>query len=228
MAGGRVIGTDDDALAFQSAFADRPDAGRQLASRLESYRGADLLVLGLPRGGVVVAVEVARSLGAELDVVVVRKIGAPRQPELALGAVATDGTVRINRALVRELGIPRWLMRVLADDQRAEARRRERNLRGERPPPRIEGRTVILVDDGLATGATMRAAVRSVRKAVPARVVVAVPVGAPSTCQTLRGEADDVVCLVEADPFFAVGLHYARFDPVSDEEVGRWLATEEP
>src|SRR2546427_8487177 len=175
-------------------FRDRRDAGRALAARLERYRGWDALVLGLPRGGVVVAAEVARQLDAELDVVVARKLGAPISPEVAIGAVTASGERVLNEDLIRELDVSEaYLSGVTALEQR-EARRREVWLRGNRPPPRIAGRTVIVVDDGLATGATMRAALRSVRNPAPTRLVVAVPRGPREACAARRGEADEVVC----------------------------------
>ena len=203
-------------------FRDRRDAGRALAARLERYRGWDALVLGLPRGGVVVAAEVARQLDAELDVVVARKLGAPISPEVAIGAVTASERV-LNEELIRELDVSEaYLSGVTAVEQR-EARRREAWLRGNRPPPRIAGRSVIVVDDGLATGATMRAAVRSVRKQSPAHLVVAVPVGAREACEALRAEADEVVCLHAPASFGAVGSYYLRFDQTSDDEVRRLL-----
>jgi len=204
-------------------FRDRRDAGRALAARLERYRGSDTLVLGLPRGGVVVAAEVARRLGAELDVVVARKLGAPISPEVAIGAVTASGERVLNEDLIRELDVSEaYLSGVTAVEQR-EARRREAWLRGNRPPPRIAGRTVIVVDDGLATGATMRAALRSVRKQSPAHLVVAVPVGSREACEALRAEADEVVCLYTPASFNAVGSYSLKFDQTSDEEVRRLL-----
>ena len=203
-------------------FRDRRDAGRALAARLERYRGWDALVLGLPRGGVVVAAEVARQLDAELDVVVARKLGAPISPEVAIGAVTASGERVLNEELIRELDVSEaYLSGVTAVEQR-EARRREAWLRGNRPPPRIAGRSVIVVD-GLATGATMRAAVRSVRKQSPAHLVVAVPVGSREACEALRAEADEVVCLHAPASFSAVGSYYLRFDQTSDDEVRRLL-----
>ncbi|MDQ6673551.1 MAG: phosphoribosyltransferase [Chloroflexota bacterium] len=213
-----------DAPEGFAGFADRRAAGRQLAKLLQSYAGQDVLVIGIVRGGVAVALEIARSLGADLDWIVARKVGAPTQPELALGAVTADGALFTNSALVRELGVSRWLFRLLADEQRAEARRHEQRLRGRRPAPRLAGRTVFLVDDGLATGATMRAAIRSVRQASPARLVVAVPVAASSACESLRAEADELICVLAPEPFFGVGAHYADFSPVHDAEVQRLLA----
>src|SRR5712691_2611001 len=175
------------AAGFQG-FVDRRDAGPQLADLLCSYRGQDALVMGIPRGGVAVAAAVSRSLGVDLDVLVSRKVGVPILPELALGAVTADGAQFMNQALARELGVSEWMFRVLAIEQCAEARRCEQRLRGRRPAPHLAGRTVILVDDGLATGATMRAAIRSVRRAGPARLVVAVPVAAQPTSEAPRPE----------------------------------------
>jgi putative phosphoribosyl transferase len=221
--GGAYALAEDVPEDFQ-VFADRRAAGRQLAELLQPYRGQDVLVVGILRGGVAVALEIARSLGADLDGIVAQKISAPMQPELAVGAVTADGPILVNPALVRELGISRWLFRVLALEQRAEARRCQQRLRGRRPAPHVAGRTVILVDDGLATGATMRAAIRSVRQAGPGRLAVAVPVAASSTCETLRAETDELICLLAPDPFVAVGVHYADFRPIDDAEVERLLA----
>ena len=176
-----------DAMTDVRPLVDRWDAGLRLAGLLPALRGQDELVLGIALGGVPVAAQVARLLGPELDVVVARKIGVPFQPELALGAVTADGDRFTNLALLRELKLSTWLLRVLADEQRAEARLSEERLRGHRPPPRITGRTEIVVDDGLATGATMRAALRSVDRGGPSRVVVAAPVVARSTAQALWG-----------------------------------------
>jgi predicted phosphoribosyltransferase len=204
-------------------FADRADAGRRLAQRLARYRGQDVLVLGIPRGGVPVAAEVARILEAELDVVVTRKVGAPDQPELALGAVTANGRRFFNDAIVRELEVSADYLERTVAQQMTEAHRREERFRGGRPKGRIEGRIVLLVDDGLATGATMRAAVRSVRAQHPLKLVVAVPVGSAEACDALRAEVDELVCLDQPEPFFAVGLHYAEFNPVEDVEVERIL-----
>ena len=168
-------------------FRDRADAGRQLLSKLGAYRGRpDVLVLGLPRGGIPVGYEVARGLGAPLDVFVVRKLGVPGQEELAMGAIATGGVRVVNRDVVDALHIPPDVLDRAAAEELRELERREQSYRGERPQPRVEGRTVILVDDGLATGSTMRAAVAALRQQGPARIVVAVPVAAPSTCAELR------------------------------------------
>ena len=176
-------------------FRDRADAGRHLLSTLGAYQGRpDVLVLGLPRGGIPVGYEVARGLGSPLDVFVVRKLGVPGQEELAMGAIATGGVRVVNRDVVDALHIPPDVLDRAAEAERRELERRERSYRGDRPEPRVEGRTVILVDDGLATGSTMRAAVQALRQQRPARIVVAVPVAASATCEELRREVEDVVC----------------------------------
>jgi putative phosphoribosyl transferase len=203
-------------------FLDRRDAGRRLASALDRYRGAAPLILALPRGGVVVAAEVARALGAPLDVLVARKLGAPFNPEFAIGAIA-PGVVRIDEPSVRALGVPSGYLEDVQRREEAERARREARYRGPRSAPRIEGRTVILVDDGLATGATAEAAVASLRAARPRNLVLAVPVGAPDTVARLRREVDDLVCLSAPADFRAVGQAYADFRPVEDEEVVRLL-----
>lgn len=209
-------------------FHDRRDAGRRLAAALARYAGAWPLVLGLPRGGVVVAAEVAAALEGELDILMSRKIGAPVSAELALGAVTADGVRILNDDVVREFGVPEdYIARATAAEQ-ANARTRELELRGERPAPVVAGRVVILVDDGLATGATMRAAVAAVRRRGPARLVVAVPVGSPSACAALRSVADEVVCLETPEWFAAVGQFYADFAQVSDAEVRRLLRPAAP
>jgi len=209
---------------IEGRFRDRIDAGRQLAERLSSYAGRpDVIVLGLPRGGIPVACEVARALGAPLDVFVVRKLGWPMQPELAMGAIASGGVLVLNEDVIEMVGAGPELIESVAEEERRELARREREYRGDRPPPPIRGRTVILVDDGLATGSTMRAAARAVRKQDPARLVIAVPVGAPETCESLRAEADEVVCVLQPPFFQAVGLWYDRFEQTTDAEVRRLL-----
>lgn len=204
-------------------FNDRRDAGDALARRLTHHRGTDALVLGLPRGGVPVAARVAAALGAELDVVVARKLGSPISAELAIGAVTANGGRFLNEDVIRELDVSEAYVEAVTAVQRAEARRREALFRGSRPAARIAGRTVILVDDGLATGATMRAAVRSVKQERPARLVVAVPVGSREACAALRDEADDVVCLHEPEYFGAVGGYYRDFEQTEDRDVQELL-----
>lgn len=201
-------------------FRDRTDAGRQLASRLSAYQDRhDVVVLALPRGGVPVGYEVARALHAPLDVFLVRKLGVPGHPELAMGAIASGGVRVLSESLIDELGIPHGAIEDVSMRERLELERRDQLYRGGRPIPTLHDRTVILVDDGLATGATMEAAIQAVRTYQPARVVVAVPVGARETCERLRALADDLVC-AEVPPFFrAVGLWYERFDQTTDEEV---------
>lgn len=205
-------------------FRDRRDAGAALATELEHYLGADVLVLGLARGGVAVAAEIAPRLDAELDVIVARKLGSPGAPELAIGAVTADGERFLNESVIRDLGVSEPYIAAVTKIQAGEARRIETRLRGERAAPHIRGRTVILVDDGLATGATMRAAVRSVRRQHPARVVVAVPVGTREACAALRAEADEVVCLHEPTYFGAVGMWYGGFPQLDDDKVRQLLA----
>ena len=205
-------------------FRDRREAGQVLADRLTAYAGRpDVLVLALPRGGVPVAYEVARALGAPLDVFLVRKLGVPGQEELSMGAVATGGVRVLNEQVVGALGIPPSVIEAVAAWQQQELVRRERLYRGDRPPPDVRGRTVILVDDGLATGSTMRAALAALRRQQPARLVVAVPTAAPETCDELRAEADDVVCATTPEPFDSVGLWYEDFSQTTDEEVRELL-----
>ena len=201
-------------------FRDRVDAGQRLARRLTSFANRhDIVVLALPRGGVPVAFEVARELTAPVDVFLVRKLGVPGHPELAMGAIASGGVRVLSEDLIAELGIPRVAVEQVAVRERLELERRERLYRGDRRLPMLRGRTVILIDDGLATGSTMEAAIAAVKQYQPARVVVASPVGAPETCRRLRALADDVICLETPDQFQAVGLWYERFDQTSDEEV---------
>ena len=206
-------------------FRDRREAGRLLAAKLSAYADRpDLLVLALPRGGVPVAYEVARALGAPLDVFVVRKLGVPGYEELAMGAVATGGVRVLNEEIVERLGIPNHLIDAVAAREQQELSRRERLYRGGRPPPDVRRRTVILVDDGLATGATMLAAIEALRQLQPTRIVVAVPTAAPETCEELRAKVDDVICAITPEPFHAVGLWYHDFSQTTDEEVRDLLA----
>ncbi|SCX04302.1 phosphoribosyltransferase [Mycolicibacterium fluoranthenivorans] len=212
--------------AAPGRFADRRDAGRVLAGHLSPYRGrTDLLVLGLARGGVPVGWEVAAHLNAPLDAFLVRKLGVPDWTELAMGALASGGGLVLNRDLMDKLRVTEEQLQETIRAETAELHRREWAYRGNRPPPDIEGRTVILVDDGLATGASMFAAVRAVRAGGPAEVVVAVPVGSDSTCRALRAEADAVICACSPPDFSAVGQVYDDFRQTSDDEVRRLLAT---
>lgn len=208
-----------------TAFADRRAAGRALAGRLAGLAGPDTVILALPRGGLPVADEVARALGAPLDIVLVRKIGMPGNPELALGAIAGPGsaTMVLNEELVRLYGIDRDTIEAQAAPQRAELERRRRLWGGRLAPGALKGRTVVLVDDGIATGATMRAAIAAVRADGPARVVVAAPVAPPEVAAAMEALADRVVCLATPRQFTAVGLHYASFPQLEDDEVRRIL-----
>jgi erythromycin esterase-like protein/predicted phosphoribosyltransferase len=206
-------------------FRDRREAGRHLASKLAAYANrSDVLVLGLARGGVPVAYEVAHALAAPLDVFIVRKLGVPGYEELAMGAIATGGVRVLNNQLVERLGIPEYLIEVVAAREQEELRRRERLYRGGLPPLDARGRTVILVDDGLATGTTMQAAIKALKQQDPARIVVAVPIASRETCEELKAEADDVICAVTPEPFHAVGLWYEDFAQTTDEEVRELLA----
>ena len=210
-------------LGGRCLFKDRKDAGELLAGCLAEYRDKNVIVLGIPRGGVPVAAEIARGLNADMDIIVARKLGSPVSAELAIGAVTANGGCYLNDEIIRELQVSDEYIDRVTETQREDARQREERFRGARSAPVLTGRVVILVDDGLATGATMRAAVRSVRKAEPARLVVAVPVAPPQTCAELREEADEVVCPYQPDPFWAIGLFYGDFEQVEDEEVSRIL-----
>ena len=205
-------------------FNDRAEAGRVLAEQLRHYAGRpDVIVLALPRGGVPVAYEVARALHAPLDIFVVRKLGIPGHEELAMGAVATGGVRVLNDQVVKGLSIPGFVIDAVANWELLELERRERLYRGNRPPPEVRGKTVILVDDGLATGSTMLAAVQALRKLGPASIVVAVPVASPDTCQLLKEYVDETVCPATPEPFYAVGLWYRDFSQTTDEEVRELL-----
>src|SRR4029077_2310115 len=201
-------------------FANRVDAGRKLADRLAVYRGRrDVIVLGFPRGGVPGAFEVARSLGVPLDIFLVRKLGAPGHEELAMGAIASGGVVVVHDDVVKALKISADALLDEIETQRQELARREAIYRGDRPALDVEGKTVFLIDDGMATGSSMRAAVTALRRKDPARIVVAVPVGAASTCAELEAIADECVCVVAPENFRAVGLWYDDFAQTVDEEV---------
>jgi putative phosphoribosyl transferase len=206
-------------------FQDRHDAGRQLAVRLLPYAGRDdVVVLALPRGGVPVGYEVARALGAPLDVFLVRKLGVPGHEELAMGAIASGGVRVLNQRVIDTLRITADVIEQVTTMELEELERREREYRDGRPPVDVAGRVAILVDDGLATGATMRAAIAALRRRSPGRIVVAVPVGAAETCSDLRQEADEAVCAAEPTDFYAVGLWYEDFSQTTDEEVRDLLA----
>src|SRR5262245_7693248 len=194
-------------------FRDRTDAGRALGARLAAYaHRPDVLVLGRPRGGVPVAFEVAKTLQAPLDVFLVRKLGVPGREELAMGAIATGGVRILNPEIIRSFGVSDRIIERVSEEEERELKRRERAYRGDRPPLDAAGRIVVVVDDGLATGSSMRAATIALRKLEPARTVVAVPVAAPETCSELQTQVDEIVCVDTPDPLYAVGLWYENFD----------------
>jgi putative phosphoribosyl transferase len=201
-------------------FRDRTDAGQRLAKKLKDYTNRpDVLVLGLPRGGVPVAYEVAKALNAPLDVFLVRKLGVPGHEELAMGAIASGGVRILNEEIVSSLYLSEEAIDRIAAKEQQELERRERVYRGNRPPLDVRDRTVILVDDGLATGATMRAAARSLRQQHPKRIIAAVPVSAPEICKEFKVEVDELICAETPRPFYAVGLWYERFSQTTDVEV---------
>jgi putative phosphoribosyl transferase len=201
-------------------FLNRMEAGRRLAKQLGAYANEkDVIVLGIPRGGVPVAFEVAATLEAPLDVFVVRKLGVPRQDELAFGAIASGGVRFIDKQIVDSVGISPMEIELIAARERQELDRRERLYRGGRPPLHVEGRTVILVDDGIATGASTQAAITALRQLHPGRIVLAAPVAPASTSRRLRPEVDDLVCLDAPPSFYAIGEFYEDFSQVSDQEV---------
>jgi len=209
-------------------YQDRFEAGQRLATKLMAYaHRQDVLVLGLPRGGVPVAYEVAKALHAPLDVFIVRKLGVPGREELAMGAIATGGIRVINESVVRMLHIPEHIIDAVAAREQQELERREYLYRDDRPPPDVHAYTVILIDDGLATGSTMRAAIAALRLQHPARIVVAVPVAALPTCEELGTEVDEIVCVQTPEPFYGVGLWYENFSQTTDEEVHDLLAQAE-
>lgn len=209
---------------MMARFRDRRDAGRRLAADLSAYANRpDVRILALPRGGVPVGYEVARALDAPLDVFVVRKLGVPGHEEYAMGAIASGGAVLLNEQVVRSLGVSQAQVQRVLEAERRELERREERYRGDRPAPQVAGNTIVLVDDGLATGSTMLVAVAALREEKPARIVVAVPVGSPDSCAAMRGAADDVICSMTPDPFQAVGLWYDDFSQTTDEEVHELL-----
>jgi len=211
---------------FEPVFRDRRDAGRQLAAALAPYRKDDPVVLALPRGGVPVGFEVAKALGAPLDVLLVRKIGAPGHEELGLGAIVDghDPQLVLNEDVVRVVAPPPGYIDAEAQRQLAEIERRRKQYVGDRPPVPVDGRVVIVVDDGIATGGTVKAALRGLARHHPARLVLAVPVAPADTLRELTAECDDIVCLATPEPFYAVGPHYRDFRQTEDEEVVRLLA----
>jgi predicted phosphoribosyltransferase len=218
-----------DEVAPPRPFRDRFEAGRVLASSLSRYANRpDVIVLGLPRGGVAVAYEVARALHLPLDVFIVRKLGVPGQEELAMGAIASGGVRVLNQAVIRALGLSQAQIDEVIQREEQELRRREQQFRGDRPPLDLRGKTVIVVDDGLATGATMWAAITAVRQQQPAKIVMAVPVADPSGCESFRQIADEVVCAITAEPLHAVGLWYKEFPQMTDEEVRALLESPSP
>ena len=205
-------------------FRDRADAGRKLATRLKHYADReDVLVLALPRGGVPVAYEVAKELNAPLDVFLVRKLGVPGHEELGMGAIASGGVRVVNEDIVNYLRIPEKVIDAVAAQEQRELERRARAYRGDRPPPDVKDRIVILIDDGLATGSTMRAAAESLRLQEPRRIVVAVPVSSRETCDEFRSEVDEIVCAFTPEHFQGVGVWYEDFSQTSDEEVRELL-----
>ncbi len=219
-----LAGVEADAVESPDRFRDREEAGRHLARRLADLAGRqDLLVLGIPRGGVPVAYEVARALHAPLDVIVVRKLGVPGVEELAMGAIASGGVRVLNERVIGELAVPKQVIDRVAASELEELERRERAFRGGRPPYDPRGRTVVVVDDGLATGSTMRAAVTALSRRGPASIVVGVPVGATSTCRSLAHLVDRLECVIESAAFFAVGEWYDEFSQTTDEEVRQLL-----
>jgi predicted phosphoribosyltransferase len=210
-------------------FRNRSDAGQQLAAHLKPFADrADVIVLGLPRGGIPVAHEVAARLHAPLDVFLVRKLGVPQHPELAMGAIAEGGVEVLSHDLIRHLGIPPATVQQVAGRERLEMERRDVRYRGGRSLPALRGRTVLVIDDGLATGSTMEAAIHALRKHSAARIVVAAPVGARETCERLRAVADEVVCASTPEPFDAVGRWYEEFSQTTDEEVVHLLSARRP
>ncbi len=204
----------------EQQFRDRTEGGQLLATKLAAYANRpDVLVLALPRGGVPVAFEVARALHAPLDVIIVRKLGVPGEEELAMGAIASGGVRVLNDDVVQMLAIPEGVINKVAAHEQQELERRERLYRGDRPAYEVRGRTIILVDDGIATGATMRAAVAALRQQQPARIVIAVPAAPSSTCEEFAAEVDELVSVIRPDGFFAVGFWYENFSQTTDEEV---------
>ncbi|MDQ1280608.1 MAG: putative phosphoribosyl transferase [Thermoproteota archaeon] len=213
---------------FQARFRNREEAAKKLVSELLEYRWKNPMILAIPRGGVVVAYEIAKALNAPLDLIIPRKMGAPGNPELAIGAVTEDGTTILNQRLVEDLGIAKDFIELEKANQIQEIKRRTKAYRSDSPLPDLKNKTIILVDDGIATGATMKAAIRSVRKQNPLFIIVAIPVAPPDTVKELSKEVDKLVCPVVFEPFFAIGQFYEDFSQVSDEEVIRLLKLAKP
>jgi putative phosphoribosyl transferase len=203
----------------EAPFRDREDAGRQLAERLVGYRGEDPIIFALPRGGVPVGYEISHALEAPLEAFIARKLGAPNQPELGIGAVAQDGSRVLNERIVQEIGVSEEYIERIAAEEMAEAERRLELFRGDRPEPEVRGRTAILVDDGIATGVTTKAAIEALRRRGARRLVLAVPVCAAQTAESLRQEVDELICLEAPSNLMAIGLWYQYFVQTSDEEV---------
>jgi putative phosphoribosyl transferase len=205
-------------------FTDRRDAGRLLAQKLSAYAGqTDVIILALPRGGVPVAYEVALALNAPLDIFLVRKLGLPGREELAIGAIASGGIRVLNEDIIRILGVPEEVINIVARNELQELGRREHNYRGDRPAPELHDRKVILIDDGLATGASMRAAVVGVRVQRPARIVIAVPAASPELCNAFQFEVDEMFCAMTPEPFYGLSRWYEDFSQTTDAEVRMFL-----
>jgi len=205
-------------------FTDRRDAGRVLARKLSAYAGhTDVIVLALPRGGVPVGYEVALALHTPLDIFLVRKLGLPGREELAIGAIASGGIRVLNNDIIRVLNVPEEVINIVARNELQELQRRERNYRGESPAPDVRDRKVILIDDGLATGASMRAAVTGVRAQHPARIIIAVPAASPEMCDAFEFEVDEMVCGMTPEPFYGLSRWYEDFSQTTDEEVRMFL-----
>ncbi|MGB8348712.1 MAG: phosphoribosyltransferase [Ktedonobacteraceae bacterium] len=204
-------------------FLDRVEAGKRLAVALKATVGKGAIVLAIPRGGVVVGHIVARALGVPLDIIIPRKIGAPSNPELAIGAMTEDGTTILDERLIQQLDISRHYIKEESEKQKLEIERRLKLYRGDAPYPILKNREVVIVDDGIATGSTMKAALSSVRRRGAKKIIIAVPVGPESTIKELKDEADSVVCLFTPEPFYAIGQFYTKFDQTSDDEVKRLL-----
>lgn len=206
-------------------FVDRIQAGNELAKELQKFADrSDVIVLALPRGGVPVGFAVAQALNVALDVLIVRKLGLPEQPELAIGAIASGGAKVINEDVIRATHLSDETVQAVVDSELREVKRREQLYRGSRPPITVAQKTVILIDDGLATGATMRAAIAALRQLKPAQIVVAVPVGPPQSCTVIKPLVEELICLERPDPFFAVGVWYEDFNQTTDDEIRRLLS----